>query len=81
MYFVSSKDRFISNGFGRGMCLQELSMEIWHTVLLQGHIMFIYEARPQSKFPWYGQLARWRKWRACGVEEAREGLENELWRR
>ena len=29
----------------------------------------------------HGRLVRWRKWRACGVGEAKEGLENELWRR
>ena len=28
----------------------------------------------------HGRLARWRKWRACDVEETK-GLENELWRR
>ena len=28
-----------------------------------------------------GRLARWIKWRACDVGEAKEGLENELWRR
>ena len=27
------------------------------------------------------RLARWRKWRVSDVEEAKEGLENELWRR
>ena len=27
------------------------------------------------------RLARWIKWRACDVGEAREGLENELWHR
>ena len=29
----------------------------------------------------HGRLARFIKWRACDVEEAKEGLENELWRR
>ena len=29
---------------------------------------------------WHGRLARWIKWRACNVGEAKEGLENELWR-
>ena len=29
----------------------------------------------------HGRLARWRKWRACHVGEAKEGLKNELWRR
>ena len=29
----------------------------------------------------YGRLARWRKWRACDVAEAKEELENELWRK
>ena len=29
----------------------------------------------------HGQLARWIKWRTCDVTEAKEGLENELWRR
>ena len=29
----------------------------------------------------HGRLARWRKWRSCDVGEAKEGLENELWRR
>ena len=29
----------------------------------------------------HGRLARWRKWRACDVGEAKEGFENELWRR
>ena len=29
----------------------------------------------------HGRLARWRKWRACDVVEAKEGLENELWSR
>ena len=29
----------------------------------------------------HGRLARWIKWRACDVGEAKEGLENELWRR
>ena len=28
----------------------------------------------------HGRLARWRKWRACDVGEAKEGLESELWR-
>ena len=28
-----------------------------------------------------GRLASWRTWRACDVREAKEGLENELWRR
>ena len=28
-----------------------------------------------------GRLARWIKWRACDVGEAKEGLESELWRR
>ena len=27
------------------------------------------------------RLARWRKWKSCDVGEAKEGLENELWRR
>ena len=30
---------------------------------------------------YHGLLARWIKWRACDVGEAKEGLENELWRR
>ena len=29
----------------------------------------------------HGRLARWITWRACVVGEAKEGLENELWRR
>ena len=29
----------------------------------------------------HGRFARWRKWRACDVGEAKEWLENELWRR
>ena len=29
----------------------------------------------------HGRLVRWIKWRACDVGEAKEGLENELWRR
>ena len=29
----------------------------------------------------HGWLVRWRKWRACDVGEAKEGLEKELWRR
>ena len=29
----------------------------------------------------HGRLARWIKWRVCDVGEAKEGLENELWRR
>ena len=29
----------------------------------------------------HGQLARWRKWKSCDVGAAKEGLENELWRR
>ena len=29
----------------------------------------------------HGRLARWIKWRACDVGEAKEGLENEQWRR
>ena len=29
--------------------------------------------------PPHGQLARWIKWRACDVGEAKEGLGNELW--
>ena len=34
-------------------------------------------------FPYllHGQLARWRKWRAFDVGEAKEGLDNELWRK
>ena len=30
---------------------------------------------------YHGRLARWSKWRACDVGDAKEGLENELWRR
>ena len=29
----------------------------------------------------HGRFARWRKWRACDVGEAKEWLENELWLR
>ena len=29
----------------------------------------------------HGRLARWRKWKSYDVGEAKEGLENELWRR
>ena len=29
----------------------------------------------------HGRLAMWIKWRACAVGEAKEELENELWRR
>ena len=29
----------------------------------------------------HGRLARWIKWKSCDVGEAKEGLENELWRR
>ena len=29
----------------------------------------------------HGRLARWRTWSACDVGEAKEGLENDLWRR
>ena len=29
----------------------------------------------------HGRLARRRKWKSCDVREAKEGLENELWRR
>ena len=34
-----------------------------------------------QSFTDYGRLARWIKWRACDVGEAKEGLENALWRR
>ena len=30
---------------------------------------------------YHGRLARWRKWNSCDIGEAKEGLENELWRR
>ena len=30
---------------------------------------------------WHGRLAWWRKWKSCEVGVAKEGLENELWRR
>ena len=33
----------------------------------------------ENPVPDYGRLARWIKWRACDVGEAKEGLENELW--
>ena len=33
------------------------------------------------RIPIHGRLATWRKWRACDVGEANEGLKNELWRR
>ena len=29
----------------------------------------------------HGRLARWRKWKSCDVGEAKEGLQNDLWRR
>ena len=29
----------------------------------------------------HGRLSRWIKWRACDAGEAKEGLENQLWRR
>ena len=29
----------------------------------------------------HGRFGRWIKWRACDLGEAKEGLENELWRR
>ena len=35
----------------------------------------------RTEDPGHGRLARWIKWRACDVGEAKEGLENELWRR
>ena len=36
----------------------------------------------RSRIAWniyHGRLARWIKWRACDVGEAKEGFENELW--
>ena len=45
--------------------------------LLSGVMRF----RRASNLISHGRLARWRKWRACDVGEAKKGLENELWRR
>ena len=36
--------------------------------------MFVQGTKTQER------LARWRKWRACDVGEAKEGLDSELWR-
>ena len=29
----------------------------------------------------HGRLSRWRKWKSCDIGQAKEGLENELWRK
>ena len=34
-----------------------------------------------NSLSYHGRLAKWRKWRACDVEEVKKGLKNDLWRR
>ena len=46
------------------------SVELFFNIFTSGIETFI-----------HGRLARWRKWKSCDVQEAKEGLENELWRR
>ena len=55
-------------------------MAIWlFQILIVSTWVIVLKARdPGSN---HGRLARWRKWRASDVREAKEGLENELWRR
>ena len=49
---------------------------VWYTVFT------IYHERQIFKYSnKHGRFARWSKWRACDIGEAKEGLENELWRR
>ena len=48
---------------------------------LQGSKAIFSEMRKPALNPLHGRLARWIKWRACDVGEAKEGLESELWRR
>ena len=48
---------------------------IWHYNLYRGSKYILLHSEI------HGRLARWRKWRACDVGEAKGGLEIELWRR
>ena len=48
-------------------------------MLLQRSV-FVTWPRPEPVAVFYGRLARWRKWKSSDVGEAKEGLENELWR-
>ena len=46
------------------------------------HLSISSQSQTWSMSPFtHGRLARWIKWRSCDVGEAKEGLENELWRR
>ena len=76
-----SSNKYFKNGvkYLQNVCFSSLSFEEeseiknldWHTANL-----VIFQASSR-----HGRLARWIKWRACDVGEAKEGLENELWRR
>ena len=48
---------------------------VWRDLLLLPALHY-----EQCYHTFHGRFARWRKWRACDVGEAKEGLENELWR-
>ena len=50
--------------------------EIFRVIFIFGPLK--YSPRPHLA---HGRLARWRKWKSCDAGEAKEGLENELWRR
>ena len=54
-----------------------------NTITVHSHSLVVVVVSSSEKLNnslFHGQFARWRKWRACDVE-AKEGLENELWRR
>ena len=44
-----------------------------------GNITSKYDSVASFCCRFHGRLARWIKWRACDVGEAKEGLQNELW--
>ena len=56
-----------------------LNVEQFNKLCLQNvHWMWKYRFKG---FVCHGRLARWRDWKSCDLGEAKEGLENELWRR
>ena len=44
-------------------------------------ILKVFNWKKKILYEGHGRLARWIKWKTSDVREAKEGLENELWRR
>ena len=71
--------QFINNNWN--LSIQIVAVPVKTAMWSKVNLTWEWEPSQNFCFVYHGRFARWIKWRGCDIEEAKEGLENELWRR